>query len=1365
MKKLLHFILLVFILIIDDFTSYAQDFPTIIPPSPTAAGFQKYVEYSKLNHSTGSVSATIPIYTINLQGYSLPLDINYVSNGLRVTDRSGWVGYGWSFSGSCMVTRTVIGFPDEGNTNFVSYYTTIKEILKLENANLLHYASSNIIRNDECRRVKFFFSNLNRYDSEPDIYTYCTPTCSGQFYIDPDFKVIQTSYSQVNIVPNFDSDNSILSFNITDEFGNVYHMSKAESTRVYSPSSNVDYEYKSSWYVSRIKTNRGDDIEYKYIDNSTLLRVNYNSMRTDNCDVFISNDVNDDDKFPFGRFSMTDSYTEISCSPLRLKEIIFPEGRVSFQDEKNSASVNSDYRLKDINIFGNDNDISFLKKITFSYTDIGKESFLKEIITFDSKSKPQLIYNLRYYDGFPVGDIIKSQDKWGFYNAAPNSSLIPDIQKNGNIIYKGANREVAENKAIAGMLKSITFPSGGCTEYIYEQNRYRGNDDLLISNMFTVLIPGQIVEENGLISVIPDLAPNQLIKSFDLDKECVVTFTISTSKKEDQLVNNDDYYLDILSSEDFSVIYKLDKFENRKVTIRLKPGKYSVLMNTDIEPSKMSLAVEYNKRVEKDIFAGGIRLKQIKHRTQENKITVNKIYSYCLKSDESISSGYLLSRSSFYSRFIKRWFYFYTVYGNHPVLATFKRYSSTSFNYQSSTPVAYSSIKESNIDTGCETDGYVWYKYNQVFDKINSLAEYLPANAKYESRQVLRSSPILVEKYDKNNTLVQRVINRYDYFKVGEYAYEQNNFLNEKINNIIYGLRYQTNVYNDFDNSSDIEPYEYLFHFYSESSEIFSLQSREQIDYINRGKDSVVTKTSYKYLDPNNINSKQEKKISGLDCSIINKYYCTKNSFGFNQSLVNSLTGFYGYIHRVESIINGSKEGSSFFKYNHNNGFLLTEKRDSINNSLIKKTNILYNNRNRIITTEVSNGETLSYLYAYNNTIPVAKIENSTYQEVENILGKDVINLIALSSDIEFINSKMRELRADSRMKNAQITSYTHKPLVGVTSITDPNGVTTYYEYDDFGRLNYVVDANRNIINSNSYQYHGQVVVEDSYNHSSITASAIGDGTISPSGIVKVPMGSSKTFTATPSATTKVKRILVNGEEVLNNTVSEEFNFKPFSNADNKSYTINNVSANATVTAEFEPRKYVINVSNSGITGENNVASQVTYADHGSNRSFFFPTKIGYDFIGIKINGLLVTDERIYNMTNINKDITVVGEYREFSFNSLSVNPAKLSVDDTGGSYSFSIVTCGNWTVTNSTSSSWIAINKTSGNGNDNIIVNISALRIGCRTATLEVKVGATTRLITISQEADNNGLLQPNPINVTNPNNTIVSIPNPKGD
>lgn len=54
------------------------------------------------------------------------------------------------------------------------------------------------------------------------------------------------------------------------------------------------------------------------------------------------------------------------------------------------------------------------------------------------------------------------------------------------------------------------------------------------------------------------------------------------------------------------------------------------------------------------------------------------------------------------------------------------------------------------------------------------------------------------------------------------------------------------------------------------------------------------------------------------------------------------------------------------------------------------------------------------------------------------------------------------------------VTTYTYDPLIGVTSITDPKGYTTYYEYDDFNRLKRVKDADEKILSQSEYHYKGQ---------------------------------------------------------------------------------------------------------------------------------------------------------------------------------------------------------------------------------------------------------------------------------------------------
>ncbi len=54
------------------------------------------------------------------------------------------------------------------------------------------------------------------------------------------------------------------------------------------------------------------------------------------------------------------------------------------------------------------------------------------------------------------------------------------------------------------------------------------------------------------------------------------------------------------------------------------------------------------------------------------------------------------------------------------------------------------------------------------------------------------------------------------------------------------------------------------------------------------------------------------------------------------------------------------------------------------------------------------------------------------------------------------------------------MNTLTYRPLVGMTSATDPQGKTIYYEYDAFGRLRDVKDLNGNIIKTYQYHYKGQ---------------------------------------------------------------------------------------------------------------------------------------------------------------------------------------------------------------------------------------------------------------------------------------------------
>jgi YD repeat-containing protein len=58
--------------------------------------------------------------------------------------------------------------------------------------------------------------------------------------------------------------------------------------------------------------------------------------------------------------------------------------------------------------------------------------------------------------------------------------------------------------------------------------------------------------------------------------------------------------------------------------------------------------------------------------------------------------------------------------------------------------------------------------------------------------------------------------------------------------------------------------------------------------------------------------------------------------------------------------------------------------------------------------------------------------------------------------------------------EETNMITYTYDPIIGITSATDENNVSTYYQYDAFGRLSLMKDDKGNILKKYDYMYAGQ---------------------------------------------------------------------------------------------------------------------------------------------------------------------------------------------------------------------------------------------------------------------------------------------------
>lgn len=116
-----------------------------------------------------------------------------------------------------------------------------------------------------------------------------------------------------------------------------------------------------------------------------------------------------------------------------------------------------------------------------------------------------------------------------------------------------------------------------------------------------------------------------------------------------------------------------------------------------------------------------------------------------------------------------------------------------------------------------------------------------------------------------------------------------------------------------------------------------------------------------------------------------------------------------------------------------------------------------------------------------NVSIPLFNTNNSwKYVEVEIDLAK-VKSDAGLSSGTALgINSYLNNTQGsiiiqvdDIRFypKDARMSTYTHRPLVGTTSLSDENSNCRFNEYDTFGRIKLVKDQNGRILEKTDYNY------------------------------------------------------------------------------------------------------------------------------------------------------------------------------------------------------------------------------------------------------------------------------------------------------
>lgn len=1120
---------------------------SILPPSPNASSLMKYTEFP-VSYFTGIPDISFNLYTVSEGDLSVPVSISYHGGGVRVDDKDSCLGLGWTLLSGGAISRSIYGLPDETqqrgctglfkisskNKQFREYIIGKRDGYDPSNANVQESNIETII--NLC-----YDYESGKIDVANDIFQFNCAGKTGTFIYDigNTNKLVVSSSSAVEIEPSSAMMAYPLEFVIADENGTRYYFDVEEKSRhefsfgpIHLPQQTDSLYYTSTWYLSKIKSIRGDSIMFYYKDFGQK-RVNVNGPGT----LQTAGEYWLDKKYGFGSKY---SGGTVVYYPKLLNSIVSSSAIVQF-------SYDGDY-VESIKVLTNDDNRKVVKNYEFEYLVPLQQSEhrLLESIEEIINGSRQILYQFDYYlqDGFlPL--YWKDADYGGYYNGAGNVNTYPELD---NIYVMGAtaDRSVSPENCVYGSLKSVYYPTGGKTTFYWEPNEYGYIKDNGVKGNVMEVTTEKDTELCGLIGY-----EKLKVTNFGVGVDAEVTMDLSTyfNHLDEFIIDWADYnsshkdLMNVTTPIDYPhvVFIRNDVTGDKEVArffidretvgdgspvfVPLEHGIYTVelrsplgsfeeapsdpgLMNRFEEgPADYGKVVIHNRVVKYDLsrmkkrYWPGLRIKYISSVANDNDSIV-KQYLYSTL-DPYMSSGIISREPQFLSS--------YDFIGQKTLSATaiglfYADLISLSTEGLYSTPmgrqgVEYDAVSERYLkkigdvlDTdvgGSNTITYVYSsqktpEYND-FNDTDFLSSQPVWQQMWTSKAHLRGN-LLEKRYDMSvgggSQQYASVVYKYDYniyedpekhefttnmFKVADFTYS--GMLGGGID---YSIgRYQLIPYNKTLKSETVI-----------EGDLSGYEENYDLDNIYH------TKTEYTYFNDRYTSSKdyklvRSKKFTDSDGTVTETFYTYEDADGEYLPLIECEV----------SVVDGKVVGGKRMEYYPGTHLLKAVyapspmSRGYVVNSILNLGNknggnrmlrALFNQKeyeyeydtNGNVVQIKYNGEVLaSYLWGYKGSYPVMEVRNLPYGElVEGLaaLGYSPENLWWIT-DSDRIKSIMEGLR--SRFDGYEVTTMAYHWLIGVVSATDSRGITTNFTYDDFGRLSDVRDFNGYFIRKYDYHY------------------------------------------------------------------------------------------------------------------------------------------------------------------------------------------------------------------------------------------------------------------------------------------------------
>ncbi|MBQ0739304.1 RHS repeat protein [Aquimarina celericrescens] len=1038
-----------------DYVEYHAEYT---PVTPNAASFLQYGN-TLVNHATGVPQISIPLFTIEEDGVSIPISLSYHASGVKVDDLSSVVGLKWTLNAGGGIFRQVNDKIDEEGWIVPDKKGYITPDWVSQHS-LFDYTNQQIMETS---------NKLDDY--YPDDFTFSFLNYNGTFIFNPDGTVVD-EYKDAIAIQKTPGTGFGINFEARDAQGNTFYFNNTQEHNAKRVYSNNDYSRDrqsnvSGWMLDRILTKNSKEIQFTYTPYTleyTLHQISHNISYAPAC-------INEPGIKCVGCANDTQGAHNTKVFPTSIQYTSINQLVSTIETEKVKATFNY---VEDVSLSTWKKQLSSItildkiknktKRFEFTYRHFSGDARLRldavQEIGFDGSAKPP--YRFEYVAGALPEKASLSKDFHGFYNGKNNTSLVPYSTQAYNTINQAFRNSLADrredtNYLAIGTLQKITYPTGGSTEFEYEANAVPSttNDNPRYITKYASVHASSAYTTSGSYRVFR--SPFTITEDLS-HLGTLVTYTTSSS------ICNFDPLEPSIDCSPFNIyqvntdgslgaaVFSPSKLIGAEGSVDLLKGDY--MLELKVEDAKLianptaliSVNLSWDEQEAESTatrYTGGLRVQSVIDKDADGSIAKQTQYSY------SGLTGYSLNLSDTFKS-----------YGERAV------FSSDNLSLEASlikSGYFYDTVTIETIgdDGPIKTIEYFKELYrNKSYESVMTRQEF------YEG-----SSKVKTVDLEYTNTLEQNL--QFWVLSDKDECYQFSN-------TILPGqLGYRNMISRNY---------------YHRKNE---LTGRTEVEYYSGTPfKAFLTQYRYQYNDDMQI-IKQEldgRYYATSEQAIINKNFST-NPYGkhtiiqytypvdhaLENSSIATLQNNYQVGLPVSKTVttNGSQILGQFMDYDAQGNVVATyrhHKGETMHTHTAGHIPSDYELRQEFILTagkpvevQRKDGLPTTILWDATHSYVLAQLVGVTKAELDAV----VTGVIDLKTKT---HAQLRTLYGTLRSSfpEAQITTYIHEPLQGVLEVTDPRGYTTQYNYDGLSRLTQVKDEDSNLISKQQYHYKNQ---------------------------------------------------------------------------------------------------------------------------------------------------------------------------------------------------------------------------------------------------------------------------------------------------